>query len=215
MFEIKPREIIPIIKDIAVGGVVIKSAPPGGMAEIAQKMFTTSFDNNFETTANHLISLMLGGNRSNDINQLLALIKPDNKAYIYTDYPFGLTARCKRDVQGGTFVYESDIADIESVAFDMGDFVFDFQYGDKVVWLFRSNWKFGLYFDMTQESTKKDIYTDMGTAYKLLKYYDLYTFLEDEINFNQLICDGWFPFIELMGKEYKKLLSPTFGKRTF
>ena len=206
MFKVQPRKITPIIKEVLVDGIAAHSASGGGKVDIIQKAFITSLDSTFESTANQFISLTLGYNCVDDINNLLVLIKHDNTAYIYTDYFFSLSIRSKRDIQSGNFVFESDIADIESVSFDMGDYSFDYQKGDKIIWLFRLNWKFGLYFDLTKDSSKENIYLEMGTAYKLLKYYDLYTFLEKDTNFDQLINDGWFPFIELIGQEYKQLI---------
>lgn len=206
MFEIVPRKITPMIKEVKVDGFALNSASEGEEVKIIQNSLITSLDEIFEHTANQIISMTIGSDDKDKINKLLVLIKPDNTAFIYTDYQYRIMLRAKRAIKKGSFVFDNDLVDIEGISFDLDDFSFDYQKGDKVIWLFRLNWKFGLYFNLTKESTKDQIYQEMGIAYKILKYYNLITFMENDKNFELLIGDGWFPFIELMGQGYKQLL---------
>lgn len=197
----------PIIKKLNLGGICAKTVLSGETAPIIIKATITSLNDIFPTIMKQLLNITIGISEINYINNLLILIKPDNTAYIYKHFPLGVKARLKRSVTKGSIVYNDDIADIESIFFEDAIFKFNYERGDKVICLLRENWKFVLHIDLTCKSNKEEVYFDIGNAYKLLKYYDLYKFLENHDNFDMLINDGWFPFIELMSSTYKDLLN--------
>lgn len=196
----------PIFREIEIDGFAGNTAVGGENVNIVTRAFVTSDHPTFEMLANQVVNFSIGHSKDS-VNKLLIVIKPDNQAKIYTNYPFAVNVKIKRPVKKGTIIFDQDIADIDSVAFDdMDGFDLDYEKGDKLIWLFRIRWKFGLYIDCSKELEKNEMLKELGDAYKMLKYYDLFGFLKDDANFISLINDGWFPFVELMSQKYKELL---------
>lgn len=54
-----------------------------------QKMFISSLDKYYEQYATNILSQVAGGDPGANLNSIYILIKPDNKAYVYSIYPFG------------------------------------------------------------------------------------------------------------------------------
>lgn len=133
------------------------------------------------------------------------LIKPDNKGYIYYKFPFGIQVVAKRDVEAYRVVFKKDIVDITSIFFK--DIVVDLnpQDGDRVIWLFRQNWTFGLFFDLSGMLKSESILEEMGVYYRRLSYLGEYLFLEKSSNFTRILEDGWFPFVALIGEGMEDL----------
>lgn len=46
---------------------------------------------------------------------------------------------------------------------------------------------------------------DLGMLYRRLKYRDLYDAIADETVFSRLVAAGWFPFVEILGSEFRGL----------
>ena len=45
----------------------------------------------------------------------------------------------------------------------------------------------------------------LGQLYRLLSFQYVYRSLESKAHFEEMVKDGWFPFIEILGEEYKTL----------
>ncbi|HLP98647.1 MAG TPA: hypothetical protein VK149_09400 [Sideroxyarcus sp.] len=101
-------------------------------------------------------------------------------------------------------LFENDIADITGMTFPC----VNFGEGDKVLCLFRQDWRFGFAFDMNPEG-KLDIdrfTTTLGTLYREMHYKHLYDALSNPAVFDRLITAGWFPFAEIITAEFPELL---------
>jgi hypothetical protein len=104
----------------------------------------------------------------------------------------------------GTVVFERDIADVTGMAFPcvtIGE-------ADKVLCLFRQDWRFGFAFDMNPDG-KLDLEgftTTLGTLYRELRYRHLYEALGEPVVFRRLLTAGWFPFAEIITTEFRDLL---------
>jgi hypothetical protein len=46
---------------------------------------------------------------------------------------------------------------------------------------------------------------DLGTLHRQLKYRDLYDAVSDQKIFAKLVAAGWFPFVEIIGSEFRSL----------
>lgn len=194
-----------IIDNVLIDGVAGETIPSGQTGKIIQKAFISSLDESFPVIATSILSHLLGMDPSASLNSLLVIVKPDNKAYIYSQYPFGTQVFLKRAVKAHSAVFKKDIADITGVFFK-DDFIdLNPKDGDKLIWLFRENWSFGLFFDLSGKLESENTLKELGYYYRFLSYLSEYLFLEKGANFDQMIKDGWFPFVALIGDGMDKI----------
>lgn len=138
---------------------------------------------------------------------MLLVMKPDATAELWIDTA-AVSIRCtvKRAVAAGTAIFEHDIADVTGMSFPC----VTFGAADKVVCLFRRDWRFGFAFDMNPDG-KLDLegfITTLGTLYRELRYKHLYDALfNSKAVFDRLLSAGWFPFAEIVTAEFKDLLN--------
>lgn len=123
------------------------------------------------------------------------------------DLPLALEFLSKRTVKKGENVYESDIADIRRLRFQG----ITIQNTDQIVFGFKYGWRFGLFFDFTYNEKLKDkldidkLHFDLGYYYKQLTHHYLYQIVNNTAHFSEMQHDGWFPYVELLGSDYKEL----------
>lgn len=139
------------------------------------------------------------------VDTVLLVLKPDNTAELWLDTA-AVTIRCavKRAVAAGAAIFENDIADVTGMSFPC----VTFGERDKVLCIFREDWRFGFAFDMNPKE-KLDLdafFTTLGTLHRKLRYRHLYEAVGDEARFDKLIATGWFPFVEIFTAEFKELL---------
>ena len=138
-------------------------------------------------------------------DMVLLILKPDTTAELWLDTA-AVSLRCavKRSIHAGTAVFENDIADVTGMSFPcvvLGE-------ADKVLCLFRQDWRFGFAFDMNPDG-KLDVEgftTTLGTLYRQLRYKQLYDALGEPALFDRLVARGWFPFVEIITAEFKDIL---------
>lgn len=135
---------------------------------------------------------------------MLLVIHPGGTGELWADTAaVSLQIMAKREVTAGKPLFESDIADVTGMAFPFVPIAKD----DGVVCLFREGWRFGLFFDFNpkKDFSVPDMQRDLGTLYRRLKYRDLYDALEDPVVYPRLVAAGWFPFVEILGIEFRGL----------
>lgn len=141
----------------------------------------------------------------NSVHQFIVLIHQDLSAHVYVnDFRYSIEISAKRDIIKGQVIRENDIADIRRLRFDN----IKVEESDKVICCFKVGWKFMLYFDLNRE-TALDIermYFELGDLYKYLSFQYVYDIIEAGGEFRQFTEDGWFPFIEMIGQEIKRLV---------
>lgn len=160
---------------------------------------------NFANFINHMAQQKGVGVNLRRADTVLLVLKPDASAELWLDTA-AVTIRCavKRAIAAGTVLFENDIADITGMTFPC----VTFGEGDKVLCLFRQDWRFGFAFDMNPEG-KLDIdgfTTTLGTLYREMHYKHLYDALSSPEVFDRLITAGWFPFAEIITAEFSELL---------
>lgn len=139
-------------------------------------------------------------------NTSLLIIKPDRTAELWIDTAaVSLKCALKRSVKAGEVVFENDIADITAMGFPC----IDFGHNDKVLCLFRQDWRFGLAFDMNPDGNLdiERFNNDLGTLYRQMRYKHLYDALGNEATYARLMATGWFPFAEIINSEFKELFN--------
>ena len=188
-----------IIEDFQLAGLSTNTATEGEAVTVIQRMFISSLEDDFSIIATNLLSSILPFNPSASLNTLLVIIKPDDRGYIYQKFPFGIQVIVKKDINSSHPVFRKDVADVISVFFNDSTTNLNPEDGDRVIWLFRENWNFGLFFDFSGELKVEATLKEMGLYYRKLSYLSEYRFFEKSSSFDLMIKDGWFPFVSLIG----------------
>jgi len=137
---------------------------------------------------------------------MLLVLKPNRIAELWLDTA-AVSIQCvlKRPIKAGSVVFERDIADVTDMTFPC----VDLGAGDKVLCLFRQDWRFGLAFDMNPEGNLdlEGFNKTLGALYREMRYKHLYEALGKTDIFDRLLAAGWFPFVEIIGSEFKDILN--------
>ena len=190
-------------------GFTVCNVPKDYYCWVLAASSVTSDEPEFYRYIEQLSSIFLNGEgyrtNVNTIHNFLILIHRDLSADIYiNDFLIEIEMLSKRSVQAGTVITDGDIADIRQVRFPE----INTQNSDQVICCFKVGWKFGLYFNFLGQNEVYDVQlvqSALGRLYRYLSFQSVYQSLESETHFRQMVNDGWFPFIEILGEEYKTL----------
>ncbi|MFB2707243.1 hypothetical protein [Marinobacter shengliensis] len=137
---------------------------------------------------------------------VLFILKPDDSAELWLDKA-AVSLKCvvNRSMKAGTAIFERDIADVRGMRFpcvEIGE-------KDKILCLFRQDWRFGFAFDMNPDEKidLEEFEATLGTLYRQMRYKHLYDALDDVALFDRLLLSGWFPFAEIITSEFKEVLN--------
>ena len=139
------------------------------------------------------------------VSQCLILVHQDLNVDLYiNDFPISVEMRVKRNFKKGEAVSTNDIADIRALMFPDSTL----EKTDKVICCLKVGWKFGLYFNFNNDGQLSidDLQLDLGKLFRKLRFYKLYNVFEKQRQFDQMLKDGWFPFVELIGQPYDELV---------
>lgn len=204
------------VQDLA--GFAAENVKGGETVKVLTRALLTSDDPEFYQYSESISNIFLNRNRIqiDRVCQFLVLIHQDLSADLYiNDFSVAVEIKAKRDIKAGEAVMLGDIADIRKVKFPD----IEIQDTDKVIYCFKVGWRFGLFFDLTPRSQptgavqpiaaeKLDIekmQLSIGDLRRYLSFYHVYKVLESEVQFDEMLKDGWFPFVEILAGEYKKL----------
>ena len=190
----------------------LHSVLSNGLCEVGVSQGLTSDDPKFYRYMEQISSIYFNSTEFqanvNDIHSFLILIHRDLSADIYiNDFVVETQVRLKRSpesLEPETLVMKSDIADIYELRFPD----IEIQDSDSIVCCLKVSWKFLLYFDFLSQDRRSDINTRqsiLGMLYRYLSFEEVYRTLESEDCFKKMVADGWFPFVEILGKDYKEL----------
>lgn len=199
------------LKDVTLCGVSAEATQGGGTVKVWTRLALTSDDPLFHRIVENMAGALgqLVRQAGENVNfgrtdSVLMVIRPDQTAELWADdVAVSLNILAKRNIQAGTALFESDIADVVGLDFpcvDIGP-------NDKVFYLFREDWRFALFFDFNPNNdlSRDEMAGTLGTLYRRLKYRHLYDMLANETVFGRLAEAGWFPFVEIIGSEFKAL----------
>lgn len=201
------------LTDCRLNGIAASNALPGEQVKVLVRALLTSDQPEFYTYMKGISGVLAsrvqaaGGLFSpNYVSTLLLVTHEDGSADLHLqDVPMLMEVLAKRDVTAGEVVYQSGIADVRRVQFS------DLQLkpDDGVFVCFKVGWKFALFFDLAADRALDvdRMERDLGRLYRLLAFQDLYEALGDDALFASLVQAGWFPFIEIIGGEFEKLLN--------
>jgi hypothetical protein len=201
------------LSGVDLHGISAESAKKAQMVKIWTRLALVSDESLFHKIVPTLANIIehrareAGSNvRISRAETVLLVIKEDDTAELWVDAAaVSVTCRMKRSVQAGEAIFERDIADVTGMAFPCVKFLST----DRVVCLFREDWRFGFYMDFNPKK-QLDIAafsSTLGTLYRTLKYRHLYDALANEKISKELLDAGWFPFVEVISSEFKDLIT--------
>ena len=158
-----------------LGGLCMNAPKQGEMAKILRRSFFSSYDDDHRHYFTQVLS-QFSGLDVKRLNEVLIVIR-ENTAHIYKIFPMMVNIRAKVPIEAGRAVFRSQILDISEVRFQDAVFEADIRDGDKIVWLFRVDWSFGLYFDFSEEMTTDELWKTLGQCYRGMESHSLYSFL--------------------------------------
>lgn len=193
---------------------ILQCVLPDGRCKVAVSQGLTSDDSKFYRYMEQLSNIYFNSKdfsaNVNNIHSFLILIHSDLSADVYfNDLVVETQVRLKRNLESldpGSLVMKSDIADINELSFSN----IEIQDSDSIVCCLKVGWKFLLYFDFLNQGRKSDITTRqriLAQLYRYLSFEEVYRTLESENCFQKMVADGWFPFIQIVGKEFEELAS--------
>ena len=204
------------VQDLA--GFAVENANGGEIVKVLTRALLTSNESDFYQYSELFSNTFLDKYKvlTNNVYQFLVIIHQDLSADIYVnDFGILVEIRAKVDIEEGGVVTQGDIADIRKVQFTNIQIIDT----DKIIYCFKVGWRFGLFFDLTPRSQpvgaaqpiateKLDIeqmQLSIGELWRYLSFYHIYKILESGAQFNNMMKDGWFPFVEILASEYKEL----------
>ncbi len=200
-----------ILHDVLLSGVSAEAALPGASVKVWTRTSMSSDQAVFHRVAPNLLSVLkhhiqqVGIHRTLDrAATILLVIKPNKLAELWIDTAAIVReTRVKRNVPALSVVMESDIADVTGMWFPSAEISVE----DQIVVIFREGFRFGLFFDFNPNGCLNIVNAkrDLGALFRQLRYADLYSVLANETTFKRLVTAGWFPFIEILGTEFKTL----------
>lgn len=188
-------------------GVVAEDIPAGGTGSIQIEGFLYSDQPEFYKAIDQFSNVYLPRVLVDSVSMFLVIHHVDESVDVHlNEVPTVLEILAKRDVQAGQGVRISDMADIRAMRFQG----ISFASGDNVVFCFKRGWKFGLYYNFrqslgTEALDRQALELTLGACYKYLAFQEEYSVLEQADLFQTMLVDGWFPFVQLIGAEFRQL----------
>lgn len=210
-FEIRNQGKPVLIPEIKVSGITAESARAGEAVKIWTRLSMTSYQALFDRIADHLVELISSAAKDSDVllrmdrvSVVLLVIKPDHSAELWLDAAaVAIQAIAKRPIAAWSPVYSEDLADVTHMAFP--DVVINKE--DQVICLFRVDWRFAMLCDFNPDKdlSVEEMNRELGKLYRILRYRHLYDVIENDDIFSQLKGRGWFPFVEIVPREFRTL----------
>lgn len=174
---------------------------------VISRWFFTSDNKEFYTYINQIENIFeLNGNL---ISNFLIIIKKDWTSHINFIDNKWLSIKCHfiKDKKKWEKVYKSDVLWISSI--DLSSY--NIEETDWLIFCFKLNWKFWLYFDLTNfvpnSNYRLDIewlYKTLWANYNLLFYQQELDFINNNEVYKQILNDWWYPFISILS-DYREV----------
>jgi hypothetical protein len=192
-----------------LAGIAAETIPSGAVGGIICKGFLNSDQGLFHKVIEQFTPIVLGEEiLPSNVCEFLAIIHKDSTADIYINHvPALINVMAKKELKAFSRVSSRDIIDITEIHFEG----INIREDDCVIYCFKIGWKFGLFFDLTPADGKsvlrtEELYKDLGRFFRYLVFQNDYSIIANNTLFDQLLTDGWFPFIQLIGGDYEKLV---------
>jgi hypothetical protein len=195
-----------LLTNVNLCGVTAEAKQGPGEIDVWVRMAIDSDTPHFQIIVEGLVSAIEGclsaagkSAQLRSANQILLVIRSDDTAELWVDTAAQTqNITLKRSMTGGSPIFERDIADVTGVDFPLVEIGPD----DRVVCIFRVNWRFGLFFHLdTDSKLDRDVMKRvLGDLYRTLRYRHLYEITSDGDLLKKLSRAGWFPFVEILSE---------------
>jgi hypothetical protein len=197
----------PKVDDFA--GFAMENAPKGATSvSVLQAAALTSDEPAFHLFIDNITGMFLSRKEApilaNSVSQFLVIIHADLSADLYVnDFSVVAEIMAKRSIQMGEIVSQEDIADIRRMKFANIPLVTS----DKVIYCFKTGWRFGLIFNVGRPAPLDIDAFELacGSLHRYLAFRHIYQTLETTPQYEHMLADGWFPFVEMLGRDFKLL----------
>jgi hypothetical protein len=201
------------LSSLQLNGVSAEPARGGDTIKVWTRLYLTSDDRFFhrvvEGLSNHIEYVARRSGHSvslKHVGTVLLVVHPDDTGDLWVDTAaVAHQILSKRGGPAGTVIFENDIADVTGMSFPL----LEIGKEDRVVCIFREGWRFALFFDFNPKGDLSipDMQRDLGTLHRRLAYHILYDAIADHAVFSRIVAAGWFPFVEILGAEFRSLAS--------
>ena len=199
--------------NVDIDCVSAEAARSGETPKVWTRLAITSDDHMFHRIATGLTDIILqrasAAGTPLDIERvktLLVVIKPDNTAELWADTAaMSLNILVKRPFTAGAPIFARDVVDVVGMTFP----AVKIGAADKVICLFRQDWKFALCFNFNHDKNfdLHEFERTLGRLYRSLKYREIYDAIRQIDVYDKLVAAGWFPFAEIVTSEFPELVS--------
>lgn len=191
-----------------VAGFAAQNTRSGEVAPILIRARLTSDQPEFHLYVEEMTRLFLSRIPKllvDGLSAFLIVFHDDNTADIYLGNELATISevRVKRPINAGQVVNTRDIVDVRSIRFPNVTLAPT----DGVFYVAKIGWKFGMFFDLDR-SSPLDIQAmamDLAKTYRELSFEHVYRVLRSGKQYQEMLDDGWFPFIEIAATEYREL----------
>lgn len=199
-----------LLTDFQFAGVSAEAAQSPGYINVWTRLGVTSDQPLFHSAVANLADIFRASSKTPDqiqldgANSVLVVAHADRTAHLWIDTAATkLTVISRRPIGPGEAVYESQIADVVGLSFP----AIEFKPSDRILYLFRVDWHFALYFDVHPDGDLDldNLKATLGRLYRTLRYRRHYEAIGNPKIYGALRQASWFPFVEILGHEFNAL----------
>jgi hypothetical protein len=211
MQDTRPPSPIHLVDLTPWAGFAADDSPAGATkARVVYQGAFTSDDSRFYHAMDGISSAILSraGVIPSVVYQFLVVWHSDKSLDLYVN-DFGVTGevRVKRPIAKGQLLEAKNIVDVQSIRIVGVNLKDD----DSLIYCFKVGWRFALYFDLrratdpTARLDAQELERILARLFRYLAFIDVYKTVESGAAFQEMLDDGWFPFVELLGGEFESL----------
>lgn len=200
-------QTFPIAETLDIIGFATENAIEGAQVKIMTRDFITSDDPLFQKYVRHICDLFLNPQKVlvDNVTRFAIVIHANRTVDLFLNDELSLVLEIspKRDVAAGELVTYDNVADLRRVK--LQDIVLS--PSDKVICCIKVGWKFALFFDLSRPSPfdTDRMEVALGDLYRHLSFEAVYEALASDALTKDMMQDGWFPFLEIIGVEFQIL----------
>lgn len=193
---------------LQMAGFAAATIPPGHYGFLLVKAQMTSDDPMFHTYVEQVSNIILSRAQilPNEVCAMVVVFHPDRTAHLFINRELGTIAKCRMKTPAktgpavGSMVFANHIADIVAVKPDVR-----IAKGDGVFYCAKVGWKFALWFDLTGDVNEQEMQLELGALHRRLGFDHLFRVVENGPQYEAMVSDGWFPFLELLPADHQDL----------
>ena len=199
------------LEELKIDGVAASIGVPGGNVDVWHRLGLTSDDFIFHQVASQIANMIeeeaMRAGHPVDVRSArvtLLVVRPGSGSLLYLDSAaVAIQARMKGAKEAGQVIFASDIADVSGMSFP----AVALEPTDKVVVIFREQWRYALFFDLEGKLDVSAMVRSLGQLLRAMRFANVYAVLQRLELRDKMLEGGWFPFIEIHSDEFQQISS--------